>query len=77
MKTTVKYVVLKGDDHQLGTPLHEEQLDAPADFFDKIPDQLTLNQRNFRLKYKELNRKYSHYDEIEEAQHIVVKLIAI
>ena len=45
--------------------------------FDKIPDQLTLNQRNFRLKYKELNRKYSHYDEIEEAQHIIVKLIAI
>lgn len=77
MKTTVKYVVLKGDDYQLGTPLHEEQLDAPADFFDKIPDQLTLNQRNFRLKYKELNRKYSHYDEIEEVQHIVVKLIAI
>lgn len=77
MKTTVKYVVLKGDDYQLGTPLHEEQLDAPADFFDKIPDQLTLNQRNFRLKYKELNRKYSHYDEIEETQHIVVKLIAI
>ncbi len=77
MKTTVKYVVLKGDDYQLGTPLHEDQLDAPAEYFDQIPTTYIFNGRNFRLKYKEVNRKYSHYDEIEESQNILVKLIAI
>ena len=37
MKTTVKYVVLKSKDYQLGTPLFEEELDVDGQYFDQIP----------------------------------------
>ena len=36
MKTTVKYVVLKSKDYQLGTALFEEELDASNTYFDEI-----------------------------------------
>ena len=32
MKTTVKYVVLKSREYQLGTPLFEECIEAEGDF---------------------------------------------
>ena len=76
MRTTVKYVVLKGDNYQLGTALHEESLEAGSTYFDHIPSVVTLNGRDFRVKYKELIRKQT-YDENDESQHILVKMIAI
>ena len=36
MKTTVKYVVLKNLDYQLGTPLFQEELNADSQYFDQI-----------------------------------------
>ncbi|PZT89098.1 MAG: hypothetical protein DI627_02155 [Acinetobacter sp.] len=76
MRTTVKYVVLKGDDYQLGTALDEEHLDAGSTYFDNIPSVVTFNGRDFRVKYKELIRKQT-YDENDESQHILVKMIAM
>ncbi|MBJ9985087.1 hypothetical protein IAE19_06470 [Acinetobacter sp. S40] len=76
MRTTVKYVVLKGDDYQLGTPLHEENLETGSTYFDNIPSVVTFNGRDFRVKYKELIRKQT-FDENDESQHILVKMIAM
>lgn len=76
MRTTVKYVVLKGDDYQLGISLHEENLEAGSTYFDSIPSVVTFNGRDFRVKYKELIRKQT-YDENDESQHILVKMIAM
>ena len=50
MKTTVKYVVLKSLDYQLGTPLFQEEIDADAQYFDQIPTIITY--QNLKLKVK-------------------------
>ena len=52
MRTTVKYVVLKGDDYQLGTALDEEHLDAGSTYFDNIPSVVTFNGRDFGSSIK-------------------------
>lgn len=38
MQTTVKYVVLKSKEYQLGTPLFEESIEADGNYFDQIPN---------------------------------------
>ena len=57
MKTTVKYVVLKSKDYQLGTPLFEEELDVDGQYFDQIPLVIHFQNRDFKVKSKELQRK--------------------
>jgi hypothetical protein len=57
MKTTVKYVVLKSREYQLGTPLFEESIEAEGDYFDQIPDVIHYQNHEFKVKSKELNRK--------------------
>ena len=74
MKTTVKYVVLKSKDYQLGTPLFEEELDVDGQYFDQIPLVVTFQNREFKVKSKELNRKQIQ-DDFEETQTILVKVI--
>ncbi|MDQ8935558.1 hypothetical protein [Acinetobacter rudis] len=76
MKTTVKYIVLKSKDYQLGTSLFEEELDCDADYFDRIPRVIRYQQHDFQVKSKELQRKQI-FDEFEESQAIVVKVIAL
>ncbi len=76
MKTTVKYVVLKSKEYQLGTPLFEESLDADGSYFDHIPSVIHFQQHDFRVKSKELTRKQI-FDEFEESQTILVKVIAV
>lgn len=76
MKTTVKYVVLKSREYQLGTPLFEESIEAEGDYFDQIPDVIHYQNHEFKVKSKELNRKQI-YDDFEESQTILVKVIAI
>ena len=76
MKTTVKYVVLKSREYQLGTALFEESLDVDQHYFDQIPDVIRYQQHDFKVKSKELNRKQI-FDDFEEFQTILVKVIAI
>lgn len=76
MKTTVKYVVLKSKDYQLGTPLFEENLEAGSQYFDQIPNIIQYQHHDFKVKSKELIRKQI-FDDFEEIQTILVKVIAI
>jgi hypothetical protein len=76
MKTTVKYVVLKSKDYQLGTPLFEEELDVDGEYFDQIPLVIQFQNRDFKVKSKELHRKQIQ-DDFEESQTILVKVIAL
>ena len=76
MKTTVKYIVLKSKDYQLGTSLFEEELDSDASYFDQIPNVIRYQQHDFQVKSKELQRKQI-FDDFEESQSIVVKVIAM
>lgn len=76
MKTTVKYVVLKSREYQLGTPLLEESIEADANYFDQIPNIIHYQNHDFKVKSKELTRKQI-FDDFEEFQTILVKVIAI
>lgn len=76
MKTTVKYVVLKSKDYQLGTPLFEEDLDVSGCYFDEIPSVINFQNHNFKVKSKELVRKQI-FDDFEEYQTILVKVITL
>ncbi|MEB3752805.1 hypothetical protein [Acinetobacter sp. MD2(2019)] len=76
MKTTVKYIVLKSKDYQLGRPLFEEELDETGDYFDRLPKTIQFQNLEFKVKSKELTRKQM-FDEDEESQTILVKVIAI
>ncbi|RKG38767.1 hypothetical protein [Acinetobacter rongchengensis] len=76
MKTTVKYVVLKSREYQLGTPLFEESIEADANYFDQIPNIIHYQNHDFKVKSKELTRKQI-FDDFEEFQTILVKVIAI
>lgn len=75
MKTTVKYVVLKSLDYQLGTPLFQEEIDADAQYFDLIPATISFQNHKFKVKSKELKRVYLA-EEQEESQTIIVKVIS-
>lgn len=74
MKTTVKYVVLKSLDYQLGTPLFQEELNADSQYFDQIPAEITYQNHKFKVKSKELKRLYLA-EELEETQTIIVKVV--
>ena len=76
MKTTVKYVVLKSREYQLGTPLFEESIEADANYFDQIPNIVHYQNHDFKVKSKELTRKQI-FDDFEEFQTILVKVIAV
>lgn len=76
MKTTVKYVVLKSREYQLGTPLFEETLDVGSEYFDEIPAVIHYQKHDFKVKSKEQVRKQI-FDEFEESQSILVKVISI
>lgn len=76
MKTTVKYVVLKSREYQLGTPLFEESIEVEGNYFDQIPDVIHYQNHNFKVKSKELTRKQI-FDDFEEFQTILVKVIAV
>lgn len=76
MKTTVKYVVLKSKDYQLGTALFEENIEAGGEYFDQIPSVIQYHNHDFRVKSKELTRKQI-FDDFEESQTILVKVIAM
>ena len=65
MKTTVKYVVLKSREYQLGTPLFEESIEADANYFDQIPNIIRYQNHDFKVKSKELTRKQI-FDDFEE-----------
>ena len=75
MKTTVKYVVLKSLDYQLGTPLFQEELNADSQYFDQIPAEIAYQNHKFKVKSKELKRLYLA-EELEETQTIIVKVVA-
>ncbi|MFT4021646.1 MAG: hypothetical protein QM666_09040 [Acinetobacter sp.] len=76
MKTSVKYIVIKSKDYQLGRPLFEEELDVTGNYFDEIPTEIEYQNHKFKVKSKELNRKQI-FDEFEESQSIIVKVIAM
>ncbi len=76
MKTTVKYVVLKSKEYQLGTALFEESLDVGSEYFDEISSVIRYQNHDFKVKSKELTRKQI-FDDFEESQTILVKVIAI
>ena len=76
MKTTVKYVVLKSLDYQLGTPLFQEEIDADAQYFDQIPAIITYQNLKLKVKSKELKRLQLP-DEKVDTQTIIVKMVAI
>lgn len=76
MKTTVKYVVLKSLDYQLGTPLFQEEIDADAQYFDQIPAIIAYQNLKLKVKSKELKRLQLP-DEKEDTQTIIVKMVAI
>ncbi|WDE14832.1 MULTISPECIES: hypothetical protein [Acinetobacter] len=76
MKTTVKYVVLKSLDYQLGTPLFQEEIDADAQYFDQIPTIITYQNLKLKVKSKELKRLQLP-DEKEDTQTIIVKMVVI
>ena len=81
MKTTVKYIVLKSIDYQLGTSLFEDEFDADAQYFDQIPS--IIEYQNLRFKVvskeqkewiKELNKRgyYATYVKgFDEAQKVI------
>ena len=75
MKTIVKYVVLKSSDYQLGTPLFEQELDADALYFDQIPEVISYQNHQFKVKSKELTRKQLTSE--PTSQTILVKVLAI
>ena len=75
MKTIVKYVVLKDMDYQLGTPLFQDEIDADATYFDQIPSVIQFQNRDFKVKSKELKRKESTVDP-ERIQTIIVRVVA-
>lgn len=68
--------MLKSKDYQLGTPIYEDELETDGNYFDQIPSVICFNGRKYRLKSKELTRKQT-YDENDEFQNIVIKMIAI
>lgn len=76
MKTTVKYVVLKSREYQLGTALFEETIEADGNYFDQIADVIRYQNHDFKVKSKELTRKQI-FDDFEEFQTILVKVIAV
>ncbi len=76
MKTTVKYVVLKSKDYQLGTALFQEELDASNTYFDEIPSVIKYQNHEFKVKSKELVRKQI-FDDFEESQTILIKVITL
>ena len=76
MKTIVKYVVLKDMDYQLGTPLFQDEIDADATYFDQIPSVIQFQNRDFKVKSKELKRKESTVDP-ERIQTIIVRVVAM
>jgi hypothetical protein len=76
MKTIVKYVVLKDLDYQLGTQLFQEEIDADATYFDQIPNMITHQNLQFKVKSKELKRVFVVTDP-EEVQHIIVRVVAV
>lgn len=76
MKTIVKYIVLKSKEYQLGTPLFEEELDVGSQYFDQIPKIINYQNNDFCVKSKELSRKQI-FDDFEESQVIIVKVIAL
>lgn len=76
MKTIVKYVVLKDLDYQLGTPLFQEELEADALYFDQIPEVISYQNHQFRVKSKELKRVQLASDP-EELQRIIVRVLAV
>ncbi|RKG55092.1 hypothetical protein D7V64_01870 [Acinetobacter cumulans] len=76
MKTTVKYVVLKSLDYQLGTPLFQEELEADSQYFDQIPAEISYQNHKFKVKSKELKR-LQIVEEFEDSQTIIVKVLAV
>ena len=76
MKTTVKYVVLKSLDYQLGTPLFQEEIEADAMYFDQIPSVISFQNHQFKIKSKEQKRIYLA-EENTDSQTIIVKVIAL
>ena len=76
MKTTVKYVVLKSLDYQLGTPLFQEEIEADAMYFDQIPSVISFQNHQFKVKSKEQKRIYLA-EENTDSQTIIVKVIAL
>ncbi|ESK40026.1 hypothetical protein [Acinetobacter nectaris] len=76
MKTIVKYIVLKSKEYQLGSPLPEVELNESADYFDQIPDIIEHQNHKFKVLSKELSRKKTLDDDIEEVQQIVIKMVA-
>lgn len=76
MKTIVKYVVLKSLDYQLGTALFQEEIEADGQYFDQIPNVITYQNHQLKVKSKELKRLFIA-DEQEESQTIIVKLVAL
>ena len=75
MKATVKNVVLKSIDYQLGTPLFQEEIDADSQYFDQIPAVISFQNHQFKVKSKEQKRIYLA-EEQEEMQTIIVKVIS-
>jgi len=76
MKTTVKYVVLKSLDYQLGTPLFQEEIDVDGQYFDQIPSTISYQNLQFKVKSKELKRLHLA-EEQEDTQTIIVKVVNI
>ena len=76
MQTTVKYVVLKSLDYQLGTPLFQEEIDADGQYFDQIPGTLSYQNLQFKVISKELKRLHLA-EEQEDIQTIIVKVVNI
>ncbi len=76
MKTTVKYVVLKSLDYQLGTPLFQEELDVDGLYFDQIPSIIQYQNHQFKVKSKELKQVYLA-EENEDSQTIIVKVLSV
>lgn len=76
MKTTVKYIVLKSKEYQLGTSLFEENIEADKDYFDRIPAVIQFQNRDFKVNSKELRRKMI-VDDVDESQSIIIKVIAL
>ncbi len=76
MDTTVKYIVLKSKDYQLGTPLFQEELKEDSTYFDRIPEVIKYQSHSFKVLSKELTRLHN-IDENTESQTILVKVIAM
>jgi hypothetical protein len=76
MQTTVKYVVLKSLDYQLGTPLFQEELDADANYFETIPAVISYQNHQFQVVSKELKRVFVA-SEKSDTQKIVVRVISL